>query len=706
MDEALREILPTFYEELRELAPQLASALVSAQEGDTPEGRRHHVAEVYRCAHGMKGNAATFGFKELVEVAHAMESALLPYRTGAQRISPELAQQLLRAQDLILERVKMIARGDAGPPPPALHAVAEELTRSVPATEAIESPLDPGSPATAPVASPEAPARGPGGETIRISAARLSAVEGLIDGIRELRAGLEHRTAESRRLAWTINSMLTQGAPELDLLRACGHALTLLWRGLEGDVDDLSDRLVHLDDELRRVRMLPLDTVLAPLSRSAWEHAQSVGKRVKLEVSGGQVALDRRLLEMLKDPLLHLIRNAVDHGIELPDLRQAHGKSPQGLLKITVEQRGSKVLISLRDDGAGIDLQRVRRKAVERNLITAEAPLSEAATHELLFTPGFSTAEQVTRTSGRGVGLDAVREAVQRVGGRVRVTSSPGLGAEFLLELPLTLATAEALVTECAGHALALPLSSVVSSHFITGEQARMPELELEGELLPVHYLPHLISAADAPTPGDSYPLVVVRAQERVIAVRVDRLLGSREVVIRPIPPEVAKLRHLAGAASLGDGKLVFLLHAPRLIELARGGSRAASAPTSVRSRRRILVADDSITTRSLHRQALEAAGFEVIIARDGEEALQLLRDTGADLIVSDIQMPRLDGLGLTRAVRGGGQHRSTPIILISSLDSEADLKRADEAGASAYLTKASYQRGELLKLVRKFMPS
>lgn len=703
MDESIRQILTVFYEEQRDATPRMAAALVRAQDSDSAEERREQMAEVYRYVHGMKGNAATMGLSDLVQVAHAMETALQPFR-GGQRMTAPLAQKLLAAQDLLLERLKALAGGETPEESPELSRAAADLLAQAP--QATPEKAESAAPAAA--ASPsgkERSARSGADETVRISAARLAAVEGLVNELREIRAALEHRAGEARRILWALNALAT-GTPTAEAVKACCHLLQAHQRGLTSDVGEMSDRLTTIDDELRRVRMLPLETVLSPLARWAWEHAQSVGKRVKLEISGAQVALDRRVLEALKDPLVHLVRNAVDHGVEPPEVRQAAGKHPQGVIHVTVEQRGAKVLLSLHDDGGGIDLDRVRAKAVERGLVSKEAApaLSEAALYEFLFATGFSTASEVTQTSGRGVGLDAVRENVHAIGGRVHLRSTKGRGTEFLLELPLSLATTEAVVFECAGYVLALPLAAVVSSHYVSGADGSAQTLDLAGELLPVYFLPQLINPASASATGNNFPLIVIRSADRMLALRVDRLLGSREVVVRPIPPELARLRHLSGAATLGDGKLIFLLNPSRLVELARGQPSRPSTER-VRERLRVLVADDSITTRSLHRQVLEAAGFEVTTASDGEEALRLFQERGADLIVSDINMPRLDGLGLTRAVRQQAKNGRVPVILISSLDTEADLRRADEAGASAYLTKASYQRGELLKLVRQFLP-
>ncbi|HZN94879.1 MAG TPA: response regulator, partial [Myxococcales bacterium] len=420
-----------------------------------------------------------------------------------------------------------------------------------------------------------------------------------------------------------------------------------------------------------------------------------------------KVALDRRMLQELKDPFVHLVRNAVDHGIETPAERARVGKRDEGVIRIDVEQRGNTVQITFTDDGAGIDLNAVRQKAIETGLLTAEAAaaLPEDQLQELIFQPGFSTSATLSKTAGRGVGLDVVKENVQKAGGRVSVSSRRGQGSRFVIEVPLTLATAQALLFEASGFALAVPLSSVVRARFVDNVEAARGHLEVEGQLLPIHAMSDLIQVPPSHAPATGYSVVVVRAAERMLAIRVDRLLGEREVVVRPLPPEMLRLRHLSAATPLGDGRLAFILSTRALVE-SLSSSTSFAALEEVARKHRVVVADDSITTRSLHRQVLEAAGYQVETAADGEEALRLLRAKGADLLVSDIHMPRMDGITLTRKVRSEPLLGSLPVVLVSSLDSDADQERAQDAGASAYLTKGAYQRGELLRLVQSLLPS
>ncbi|HVE82500.1 MAG TPA: response regulator [Myxococcales bacterium] len=546
-------------------------------------------------------------------------------------------------------------------------------------------------------------------ETLRVSAEQLGSLERQPDELREIRTALEQRAEDARRIFWTLQGALSRAQRhiEYELASAIRDQVLQLQRNVSGAASELSFRVAELDRELRALRMQSVDTLTDPLSKAVFQHAKDLGKKVRLETFGAKVALDRRMLQLLKDPFIHLVRNAVDHGIETPAERSRLGKREEGVIRIDVEQRGNAVQVTFTDDGEGIDVNAVRHKAIQDGLLTAEAAagLPEDALTQLIFQPGFSTSDRVTRTSGRGVGLDVVKENVQKAGGRVSVTSRRGQGSRLVIEVPLTLATAQALLFESSGFALAVPLSSVVKARFVDSEEAARGSLEVDGQLLPIHAMSDLVPIPPSHARPTGYSVVVVKSAERLLAIRVDRLLGEREVVVRPLPPEMLRLRHLSAATPLGDGRLAFILSTRAMME-SLSSSTSFAGLEEVARKHRVVVADDSITTRSLHRQVLEAAGYEVETAADGDEALRILRARGADLLVSDIHMPRMDGLTLTRKLRDEPTLGSLPVVLVSSLDSDADLERAKDAGATAYLTKGAYQRGELLKLVQSLLPS
>ena len=729
MEEMLRQVLVVFAEEFHEQSQAITDALLRAERTQLPGDRKALMAEVFRHAHSIKGNAGTLGLNDLEQLAHAMETSLSPARSGLAALRPDVVAAVLRALDQAHRRVQSQLGGN-DLEDPLLKASASFLLALSAGAEAVGasglppalSPLPPAAPPPPGLNTSATVLDAPPGtvelegiprsasETLRVSIQRLSALDRNVDELREVRAAFEHRAEEARRLHTTLMGAL-QASPEggLDAQtgRWLGEQLQNLHRTLARDVGELAGRLTSVEEELRTLRMLPVETILAPLNRAVWEQARSVGKAARLELSGTQVALDRRLLNELKDPIVHLARNAVDHGIERPEDRVKVGKPREGVVRIQVEQRGNQVLMTFSDDGAGVNLDAVRRRAVERKLLTDEraARLTEHEVHNLLFTPGFSTATEVTLTSGRGVGLDVVRENVQKIGGRVTVTSVPGVGTRFLLELPLTLATAQVLAFEASGMTLTLPLQAVMRAEYLAPGKSQARSIDVEGQILPLHSLAKLLGLPQQSTVSRQSSVIIARGADKLLALKVDRLLGEREVVIRPNPPELSRLRHLSAAAALGDGRLAFVLSLRALAERAQA-EPIDEEGVETRTRRRVLVVDDSITTRALHKQVLETAGFFVLTASDGEEALRMLRSRGADVIVSDVRMPRMDGLALTRALRRDPQISHLPVILVSSLDSDEDRRRADEAGASAYLPKTAYERGQLLSLVQSLLAS
>lgn len=738
MAHPLHQVLILFATEVREQLQDMGEALIQLDADDVD--RKPALQRLARHAHTMKGNAGSLGLPELETMMHALEAALEPYKKSGGKLPQSLSKLLLEALDVVAPHVDAVI---AEQPPPSLKAMiaAFEQPRTPTPVPALPPEPRPSAPdfqdepvplASAPSlvrpppeledrtptpASKDTPissksavmtrpkARGGDGgqaaaDTLRISAARIATLDQKLEELREVRGTLDHRADEVRQLVQRLDAGVD--ADGLKLLR---DAMRAVFRGLNADSAELAARLAEATDEVRAIRMLPVATLMPGLRRGVWEHTRQVGKRAELTAAGTDLSLDRRVIDELKEALLHLSRNAIDHGLEDELRRQTVGKPPVGHLHLAVEARHGRALLTFSDDGAGVDLERVREAAVLRGELTVEAAKAASAgqLYEVLFSPGFSTAQQVTKTSGRGVGLNVVRENLTRVGGTVRLESTPGQGSRFVLDVPLSVASAQALVVEASAHRLALPLTNVVASQLVSLSAGALPSVEVSGVVLPVRTLSGILRLPAPAAPRRLAPVVVLRAQDRLLAVAVDAILGERDVVLRPIPRELARFPALSSATQLGDGRLAFVLAPRALVELA-GGAQVTAQPFAETSKRRVIVCDDSLTTRTLHRQVLESAGFEVETAPDGEEAYRLLREHGADLIVSDVRMPRLDGLGLARRVRQDQRFANLPLILISSLDTDDDRKRAEDAGASAYVTKQSYQRGELLVIARRLL--
>jgi chemotaxis protein histidine kinase CheA len=725
VSDPLREVLLLFASEVSEQSAVIGESLVKLEQSTQTTERKDQLNQVARYAHTIKGNAGALGLNELEELAHAFESALAPYRSGELAVPRLLVQQLLSALDHAQAYIDATVDGDMSARPP-LGPLAQALSQHVigkteapAAARSKAEPLPPMPPPPPdPISNPDLPAlnvpasepvgglQRRGDDTVRVLSARLEELDRQLDDAREVRVALENRADEARRALQLLDGPagIRLSSVDHEFATALRERLHGLQRGLSGDVAELAARLGAAEDGLRTLRTVPVDSLVASLRRGLWEHAQSVGKRAELAVSGTDLALDRRLLEALKTSLLHLVRNALDHGIESVEGRRAAKKDPVGRLSLAVEQRGARAQITLSDDGRGIDFKAVRVHAVKRGLLNpAQAErLPDEAAMELIFEPGFSTASTVSRTSGRGVGLDVVRESVGALDGTVSVSSSMGVGTIFTLSLPLSITAAQALLVRVHRHLLAIPLNAVVFARHLPAKAPVPDTLEVEGQPLQVHSLSALLSLDGAATRTPGCPIIVLRHRDRLMAACVDQLLGERDVVVRAIPPELAKLPALAGAAALGDGKLAFLLSARALVDRTGTVVRPGKAQEWVK--RRVVVCDDSITTRTLHRQVLEAAGYEVETAADGEEGFRLLKIKRADLLVSDVRMPRLDGLSLVRRMRSEPDLKALPAVLVSSLDSPEDRRRAEEAGATAFLPKGHYERGELLSIVKRLL--
>ncbi|NTU84615.1 MAG: response regulator, partial [Chloroflexales bacterium] len=444
--------------------------------------------------------------------------------------------------------------------------------------------------------------------------------------------------------------------------------------------------------------------------RTVRDLAQATGKEVRLELRGEGVELDRKVLELISDPLMHLVRNAIDHGVELPAERQAAGKPPQGLVEVSAEAAGGEVWVTLSDDGRGIDPQRLRERAARLGMVTSAgaALLSDADALELIFQPGFSTAAIVTDISGRGVGMDIVRSNLVELGGQVRIESQAGQGSRIVLILPLTLVTTRVLLARVGRSTFALPASGCYGTVWVRRAQLRslegQPTLEVEGRTIMLLPLADLLGV-EAPSPlasRDRAPAVLAGSAQRPVALLVDELLDEREAVVKPLGALLGAQRRYGGAVQLGDGALVLLLNPMLLVQGARGV--APPSPPVARRRYHLLVVDDSFTTRELIRSILQSAGYEVTASVDGADALDRLRSHPYDLVVSDVEMPRLDGFQLTLRLRSDTALRGLPVVLITSLASEEHRRRGLEVGAQAYIVKSQFNQESLLDVIRQLL--
>jgi two-component system sensor histidine kinase and response regulator WspE len=442
--------------------------------------------------------------------------------------------------------------------------------------------------------------------------------------------------------------------------------------------------------------------------------ARRLGKKVHFEIAGKSTGVDRDILEKLEAPLSHMLRNAVDHGIEMPEDRVAAGKSAEGQIRLEARHRAGMLSVLLSDDGCGVELEAIRRKVVDRKMVEPELArnLTSSELIDFLFLPGFSTAKSITEISGRGVGLDVVHTMVHEVGGSVRAASEPGKGLTFHLQLPLTLSVIRTLLVEIAGEPYAFPLARIDRSLKIAAADVKVVEdrqfFRFEEENIGLIAARQVLELEDTPKTSVELPVVVVSDRLNRYGLVVDRFIGERELVVRPLDPRLGKVPDINAAAVMVDGSPVLILDVEdmvrsvdalltggRLRKLGAGGSSDALKP-----QKRVLVVDDSITVREVERKLLETAGYKVEVAVNGMDGWNAVRTAPYDLVITDVDMPRMNGIELVRLIKGDAGLKGTPVMIVSYKDREEDRIRGLEAGANYYLTKSSFHDETLLTAV------
>jgi chemosensory pili system protein ChpA (sensor histidine kinase/response regulator) len=499
----------------------------------------------------------------------------------------------------------------------------------------------------------------------------------------------------TRLLAESVNDVSTAQDNLLSGLDEAEQALTVQARMTRS-----------LQQELMQLRMVPFNSLAERLHRVVRQTAKDLGKKAQLDLDGGDTELDRNVLDRLAAPLEHLLRNAVAHGIEAPAGRRAAGKAELGELVLGARQESNEIVITLSDDGAGVDLEAVRRRAVELDWIDADAPISHERLEGFLFAPGFSTAREVTEVAGRGIGLDVVRNELAGIGGRIRLETEAGRGTRFTIRLPLTLAVTQVMLVRAGGQVFALPANQV--AQVLEVRLTELHDMQQAGQVVtgegtfPLRYLGDLVDRTPEPSDSRFRTLVLLRGGEQRLALRVDALEGNFEAVVKNIGPQVARITGIAGATVLGDGRIALILNPFALAEQIPASTELllhdlgdeGGSPL-------ILVVDDSLTVRKITSRFLEREGYRVLTAKDGIEAIEhLTGDELPDLMLLDIEMPRLDGFEVARHVRANARTRDLPIIMITSRTADKHRQHALDLGVNAYMGKP-YREDELLAEIR-----
>ncbi|MEN5236774.1 MULTISPECIES: hybrid sensor histidine kinase/response regulator [Pseudomonas] len=712
-----------------------------------------------RAAHSLKGAARIVGIDAGVSVAHVMEDCLVAAQEGRLLLRPEHIDALLQGTDLLM---RIATPGDpAGEglvpvfltqmaglldSPPSATQVAPPLPAATPPAmvappRAMEPEPEPAAePEAEPVVRPRAGKRaGEGSERVlRVTADRLNSLldlssKSLVETQRlkpylATLQRLKRMHGQGMRALDGLKAQLEDSGQGPEVLDALAQTQQLLAETQQillqqaADLDEFgwqaSQRAQLLYDTALACRMRPFADVLTGQSRMVRDLGRSLGKPVRLLVEGEKTQVDRDVLEKLEAPLTHLLRNAVDHGIELPERRLLAGKPSEGTVRLRASHQAGLLILELADDGAGIDLERLRRSIVERALSPAEtvAQMSEAELLTFLFLPGFSLRDTVTEVSGRGVGLDAVQHMVRELRGSIELTQVAGQGCCFHLEVPLTLSVVRSLVVEVGGEAYAFPLAHIERTLDVPAESI----VQIEGRQHFWHEDRHiglvaasqLLNRPATQDAGQSLRVVVIRERDQLYGVAVERLIGERVLVVMPLDPRLGKVQDISAGALLDDGSVVLiidvedllrsvdkLLSTGRLERIERGGQHGRGV-----ARRRVLVVDDSLTVRELQRKLLGNRGYEVAVAVDGMDGWNALRSDDFDLLITDIDMPRMDGIELVTLVRRDQRLQSLPVMVVSYKDREEDRRRGLDAGADYYLAKASFHDDALLDAVEELI--
>ncbi|MCU0495715.1 MAG: hybrid sensor histidine kinase/response regulator [Anaerolineae bacterium] len=489
--------------------------------------------------------------------------------------------------------------------------------------------------------------------------------------------------------------------------------LTQLVQTFAQDNMHLSTLADQLQNDISRMRLIPFDSVVSGFQRMLRDLARDLDKQVQLEISGGFVEIDKTVLDALKDPLMHLLRNSVDHGIESPVEREERGKSAIGRIQLSVEQRGNEIVIRVSDDGGGIDPARVRRAIVKNKLLSeSEAQaLNDDEVCLYIFHPGLSTKETVTAVSGRGLGMDIVRDRVESLRGRITLDSVLQQQTTFTIHVPVSLTRIRCILLRVGEQEFAVPsvvvgrMQTVARSEIFTAEGQEM--VVINDQPMPCVLLSAVLDLPAQNRIESLAHLLILKAANRTIAFEVDGLLSEQELVLKPLGIELSRARFVSGAALLGNGEIVIVLDTNDLVRAAGGTSlpRRRIMPSNTerieQRRMRVLIVDDSITTRTLEKNILETAGFDVQVATDGQEAWRILSDFEFDLVISDVEMPHMNGLELTARIKQTAQYQHLPIILLTSLSKPEQREAGLRVGADAYLVKSQFDQGELLETIR-----
>lgn len=746
-EEFLKKLQATFRVEAKEHLQVISDGLLELEKTPVPEVQHHIIETVFRAAHSLKGAARAVDFRDIESSCQSLEDVFATWKRQQSAPSLEALDALHRDLNIITSKlatpadtVAEVQKTESAFANQPVAAVPVE-TRPTKSKTSVAKPTPPVQ-KTQQNADPD--------ETVRVAVTKLetsllqaeemlmvklTARQRSVDlrelserfdawrkawttlepDVRELRRHLPAQ--EKRRTSAGLARLLDFFDWSMDYLKLVESQTSALGHTMERDGYHFGKLVDDLMEGSKKLLLLPFATISASLPKLTRDLCRDQGKEADLKIDGDNIEIDKRILEGLKDPLIHLLRNAIDHGIEMPNDRVQQGKPERATIKLEVSQiTGNKVRLILSDDGAGIDTTKVKASAVKHGLISAEdaMQLNEAESLSLIFQSAVSTSPMITHVSGRGLGLTIVREKINQLGGEVSVSSELGTGTIFNIIMPTTLANLRGIVIEAAGQIMVVPTTQVEG--VTRARQADIQTVEgretisYDGSVLA---LVHLAEILELPLMErkesllSGVPAIVLGSGERRVAFAVDAVLDEQEILVKPLRKPLSRVRNVSAVTILGSGQVAPILNIDDLLKSARLMVKsfpqiaAESAPEKAKA---VLVAEDSITSRMLLKGILESAGYRVKTAVDGMDAFTLLRAEHFDLVVSDVEMPRLNGFDLTARIRADQKLANLPVILVTALETRDDRERGLEAGANAYLIKSSFDQGNLIETVQRLI--
>ncbi|QWR76166.1 hybrid sensor histidine kinase/response regulator [Candidatus Magnetomonas plexicatena] len=705
-----------FVEEAKEHITKITEGL-STLEKDPSD--TENLNAIFRTAHTIKGSARMLKLAPIGEVAHKIEDILDAIKNSEIVVTRQIVSALYKGIDTISELVECAGAGqDISSSGTDVCALLEELLNmpedSVDLVEKTpEHEQDTHTQAYQPVKA---------AETLRINADKLDTLIKLMGEIVTHQRQLKERVTEIKEVMRLskIHSLkldaLSSEFPQLDSLSSDAAKINLRAKQLAAELTNDGNVQELLNETLQEValtmRMVPLSTVFDSFGRTIRDASRALGKDINFTVAGGDTELDKKMVEKIADPLIHMIRNSLDHGIEESSVRRAAGKADIGEIALRAFYDSGNVVIDVADDGAGLAIEKIKNKALQRRLFdeTALNAMSDAEVFDLIFYPGFSTASIITDVSGRGVGMDVVKKnIVDELKGTISIESKPGLGTRFTMRVPMTLAIMGVIVFETAGLVFALPKSAVVEIVKVPDTElvdvVMSKALRLREELIPVESLTKVLGLPDNGNGKHSEVLIlVIKISDDKLGLIIDSIVEEENMVIKPFPKHMKNLQLVSGVTVSGKNEVINLLNVSGVIKAVRQGAGKTRAAVPVAKEHhaiKILVVDDSINTREIEKSILEAYGYEVDIAEDGIEALEKTGKQKYDVVITDVEMPRLDGFALTQTLRKDVNYAATPIIIVTSREKEVDRQRGIAVGADAYIVKGTFEQTTLLETIR-----